>query len=32
MADWTITAWLELAQNVDAEKKSFLFTGILNAF
>ena len=31
MVDWIIAAWLELAQKVDAVKKSFLVTGISNA-
>ncbi len=31
MVDWIVTAWLELAQKVDAVKKSFLVTGISNA-
>ena len=31
MVDWVTTAWLELAEKVDAVKKSFLVTGISNA-
>ena len=31
MVEWIVTAWLEMAQKVDAVKKSFLVTGISNA-
>ncbi len=31
VVDWIVTAWLELAKNVEAVKKSFLVTGISNA-
>ncbi len=31
MVDWITAAWLELARNIDAVKKSFLVTGISSA-